>query len=105
MESISESVSLVSIILDGGLDLQGFSDWKELSFLTLLSLLGPFQYYTLGSHRLTAPSSVRLLFGEGLFVAAEEQLMATAIAFRANQLASSGHASLAPRDLSTRRNI
>lgn len=105
MESLSELGSLVSVILDGGLDLQGFSDWKSLSFLTLLSLLGPFQYCTLGSHRLTAPSSIRLLFGEGLFMAAKERLMATAIAFRANQLASGGHASLAPRDLSTRRNI
>jgi hypothetical protein len=105
MESLSELNSLVSIILDGGLDLQGFSDWKNLSFLTLLSLLGPYQYYALGFHRLTAPSQVAMLCGDGLFVAARERLLATAIAFRANQVPSSGHASLAPRDLSTRRNI
>ena len=105
MESLSELISLVSIILDGGLDLQGFSDWKNLSFLTLLSLLGPFQYYTLGFHRLTAPSPVVMVCGDGLFVAAKERLLATAIAFKANQVPSSGHASLAPRDLSTRRNF
>jgi hypothetical protein len=102
MESLSELISLVSIILDGGLDLQGFSDWKELSVLTLLSLLGPCQYYTLGFHRLTTPSPVGMLCGEGLFVAAKEP---TAIAFKANQVPSSGHVSLAPRDLSTRRNF
>jgi hypothetical protein len=105
MESLSELISLVSIILDGGLDLPGFSDWKNLSFLTLVSLLGPFQYYTLGFHRLTAPSPVGMLCGEGLFVAAKERLLATAIAFKANQVPSSGHVSLAPRDLSTRRNF
>ena len=103
MESLSELISLVSIILDGGLDLQRFSDWKSLSFLTLLSLLGPFQYYTLGFHRLIAPSPVEMVCGEGLFVAAQERLLATAIGFKANQVPSSGHASLAPRDLSARR--
>jgi hypothetical protein len=105
MESLSELISLVSIILDGGLDLPGFSDWKNLSFLTLLSLLGPFQYYTLGFHRLTAPRPVGMLCGEGLFVAAKKRLLATAIAFKANQVPSSGHVSLAPRDLSTHRNF
>lgn len=105
MESLSELISLVSVILDGGFDLQGFSDWKELSFLTLLSLLGPFQYCALGFHRLIAPNPVGMLCGEGLFEAAKERLLATAITFKANQVPSSGHASLAPRDLSARRNF
>ena len=104
-ESLSASISLVSIILGGGLDLLWFSDWMDLSFLTLLSLLGPFQYNTLGFHRLTAPSPVEMLCGEGLFVAAKKRLLATAITFKANQVPSSGHVSLAPRDLSTRRNF
>jgi hypothetical protein len=106
MESLNELIYLVSVILDGGFDLQGFSDWKELSFLTLLSLLlGPFQFYTLGLHRLIAPNPLGLLCGVGLFMAAEERLFATAIAFKANQVPSSGHTSLAPRDLSARRNF
>ena len=105
MESLSELISFVSIILDGGFNLQGFSDWKELSFLTLLILLGPFQYYTLGFHRLIAPNPLGLLCGEGLFVVAEEQLLATAMAFKANRVPSSGLTSLAPRDLSVRRNF
>jgi hypothetical protein len=105
MESLSELISLVSIILDGGFELQGISDWKGLSFLTLLSLLGPFQYYTPGFHRLIGPGPVRLLCGEGLFMAAKERLLATVMAFKANQLPSSGRMSLAPRDLSARRNF
>jgi hypothetical protein len=105
MESLSELISLVSIILDGAFDLQGFSEWKGLSFLTLLSLLWPFQYYTAGFHRLIAPRPVGLLFGEGLFMAAKERLLATAMAFKANQVPSSGHMSLSPRDLSARRNF
>jgi hypothetical protein len=104
MESPIELISLVSIIIDGGFDLLGLVVWKELSFLTLLSLLGLCQYYTLGFHRM-APNPRGLLCCEGPFVAAEEHLLATAIAFKANQLPSSGHLSLAPRDLSTRRNF
>jgi hypothetical protein len=102
MESLSELISLVSIILDGAFALQGFSDWKGLSFLTLLSLLGPFQYYTHGFHRLIAPGPVGLLCGEGLFMAAKERLFATAISFKANQVPSCSHVSLAPRGLSAR---
>jgi hypothetical protein len=105
MESFSELISLVSVILDGGFDLQGFSDWKQLSFLTLLSLLGPFQYYTLGFHRLTATSQVGMLCRDRFLMAVKEQLLATAIAFKANQVPSSGYTSLAPRDLSARRNF
>jgi hypothetical protein len=106
MESLSEFISLVSIILDGGFDLQGFSDWKALSFLTLLSLLGPFQYYTLGFHRLIAPNPLGLLCGEGLFVDAEDRLLATASAFRANRVPSgSSHTCVHPRDLSAHRNF
>jgi|SRR5271157_961126 len=106
METLNELVSFVSIILDGGFDIQGFSEWKELSFLTLLSLLGPFQYYTLGFHRLIAPIPLGILCGEGLFVAAEERPLATASAFKANRVRSgSGHTSVHPRDLSARRNF
>jgi hypothetical protein len=105
MESLSEFISLVPIILDGAFDLQGFSDWKELSFLTLLILLGPFQYYTLGCHRLTAPSAGGMLSSERLLMAVKEQLLATAISFKANLVPSTSHMSLAPRDLSARRNF
>jgi hypothetical protein len=105
MESLSELVSLASVILDGGFDPQGFADWKELSFLALLSLLGPFQYYTLGFHRLTATSQVGMLCRDRFLMAVKEQLLATAIAFKANQVPSTSHMSLAPRDLSARRNF
>ena len=105
MESLSELISLISIFLDGGFDLQGIPDWKGLSFVTLLSLFGPFQYYRLGFHSLPAPSTVGLLCGDGFFVAADERLLATAIALKATLVSSIDHTALAPRDLSARRNF
>jgi hypothetical protein len=105
MESLSEFISLVPIILDGGFDLLGFSDWEELSFLTLLILFGPFQYHTLGRHRLTAPNAGVMLSSERLLMAVKEQLLAAAIAFKANRVRSASHMPLAPRDLSARRNF
>ncbi|MGO9567408.1 MAG: hypothetical protein ACLP5H_07710 [Desulfomonilaceae bacterium] len=106
MESLSELISLVSIICGGEFDLQGFLYWKELSFLTLLSLFGPLNYCTLSFHRLTVPNAFGLLCGGGLHVAAKDRLLATATAFKANRVSyGSGRPFVFPRDLSARKNF
>ena len=75
MESLNELIGLAQVILDSGFDLQAFLTWRELSFLCLLGLVGPLHYYTKSFGRFTGQADERsLLAGEGLLVAAREEI-------------------------------
>ncbi len=105
MESLNDLIAVASVILDRGFDLQAFLSWKQTSFLALLTLLGPFHYYTLNFRRMAEPSQRGLLSGEGILVAAKELLQSEGSPFRTNRtVGKTGHAVLTPRTLSPRMN-
>ena len=74
MDSLNELISVASVILDKGFDLQAFLNWKKTSFKTLNAHLGPAHYYTLNFGRLTEPNERGLLAGGGILLAAKELL-------------------------------
>ncbi len=83
MESLNDLIMAAQSLLDGSFDIQAFLSWQALAFLALLSLLGPFHYYTQNFKRLTSEQTPRgLLAGEGLLVAAREQFLKTAESVR-----------------------
>jgi hypothetical protein len=105
MEPLNELIALASVILDRGFDLQAFLSWKQTSFLALLTLLGPFHFYTLNFRRMAEPSERGLLSGEGILVAANELLQSERSPFTTNHtVRKTGHAVVVPRDLSPRMN-
>jgi len=95
MESLNELIGLAQSILDAGFDLQAFLTWREFAFLCLLGLLGPVHYYTKSFVRFThRPDEHGLLAGEGLLVAAREEIKKAAGAAHHNAgvtLSSSPH--------------
>jgi len=79
MESLNDLIMAAQTILDSGFDIQAFLSWQTLAFLALLSLLGPFHYYTQNFKRLASEKTPRgLLAGEGVLVAAREQFLKAA---------------------------
>lgn len=79
MESLNELIMAAQVLLDGSFDVQAFLGWQTLAFLTLLSLLGPFHYYTQNFKKITSEKTPRgLLAGEGVLVAAREQFLKAA---------------------------
>ena len=75
IDSLIELISVAQRISDNGFDVNAFFTWKSLAFLTLLSLLGPFNYYTRRFCRFTGDSSRSgLMAGEGILVAVKEHL-------------------------------
>ena len=78
MESLTDLINAAQTLLDSGLDLQTFFDWRIVAFLSLLSLLGPMHYYTRTFSRLTREAKQPcLLAGKGVLVAAREEISGT----------------------------
>jgi len=75
MESLNDLINLAQTILASGFDSQAFLSWQVLAFTALAAVLGPTHYYTLNFKRLTsAKNALGLLAGEGILVAAKEQI-------------------------------
>ena len=76
MEYLNDLINAAQAILDAGFDVQSFLSWKEVALLTLLGLLGPLHYYTKTFKQSTAAQdSVSLLAGEGILMAAKEEML------------------------------
>jgi|WetSurSiteA1Bulk_404760.scaffolds.fasta_scaffold30865_1 hypothetical protein len=79
MESLNELINLAQFILDNGFDPQNFMTWKEAAFICLLGLLGPLHFYTRSFGRVTGRTDEKgLLAGEGLLIAAREEIVGAA---------------------------
>ncbi len=75
MESLNELINLAQNILSTGFDSQAFLNWQVLAFTALAGILGPTHYYTQNFKRLTSEKNpVGLLAGEGILVAAQEEM-------------------------------
>ncbi len=75
MESLDKLISAAEAMLHNGYNLLDFLNWQMMAFGALLTLLGPFNYYTRNFKRLTSEKSARgLLAGEGLLMAVREEL-------------------------------
>jgi hypothetical protein len=76
MESLNDLINLAQFILDNGFDPQTFLTWKEAAFICLLGLLGPLHFYTKSFGRVTGRTDEKgLLAGEGLLIAAREEIV------------------------------
>ena len=76
MEYLNDLISAAQAILDSGFDVQTFLGWKELAFLALSGLLGPSHYYAQTFKQVTAAQdSMSLLAGEGILMAAKEEML------------------------------
>ena len=67
MENLIDLINMGQALRDTGFDLDAFLAWRHISFLCLLRLLGPMNYYTrtfCSCTREAAPQS--LLAGEGI---------------------------------------
>ncbi|MEJ2716972.1 MAG: hypothetical protein P8182_07505 [Deltaproteobacteria bacterium] len=67
MDNLIDLINMGRVILDNGFDADTFLTWRHISFVCLLGLLGPLNYYTrtfCSFTRETAPQS--LLAGEGI---------------------------------------
>jgi hypothetical protein len=86
MDYLNELINLAQILLDRGFDVQDFLSWETAAFFSLLSLLGPFHYYTLNFKRLTSENNHRgLLAGQGILIAAREESLKAVGKLRANE--------------------
>ncbi|MGC8659482.1 MAG: hypothetical protein ACP5U1_10455 [Desulfomonilaceae bacterium] len=75
IDSLIELINMAQRISDSGFDTNAFISWKALAFVTLFSLLGPFNYYTRRFCHFTADSSRKgLMAGEGVLIAVKELL-------------------------------
>jgi hypothetical protein len=78
MDSLNDLINLAQFILDNGFDPQAFLTWKEAAFICLLGLLGPLHFYTRSFGRVTGRTDEKgLLAGEGLLIAAREEIVAS----------------------------
>jgi hypothetical protein len=76
MESLNELINLAQFILENGFDPQTFLTWKEAAFVCLLGLLGPLHFYTRSFGRVAGSADEKgLLAGEGLLIAAREEIV------------------------------
>jgi hypothetical protein len=79
MESFNELINLAQLIFDNGFNPQTFLTWKEAAFICLLGLLGPLHFYTRSFGRVTGRADEKgLLAGEGLLIAAREEIVGAA---------------------------
>ncbi len=75
MESLTDLINAAQTILDAGFDVQAFVSWKGLAFVSLLSILGPMNYYTIKFCRSTAEADPKsLLTAFGILTAVKEQI-------------------------------
>jgi hypothetical protein len=87
MDSLNDLINLAQFILDNGFDIQTFLTWKEAAFICLFGLLGPLHFYTRSFGQVTGRTDEKgLLAGEGLLIAAREEIVAGAT----NETAPSG---------------
>ncbi len=85
MEYLNSLINVAQAILDNRFDVQAFLSWRNIALLTLLSLLGPLHYYTQTFKQVTAEQdSQSLLAGEGVLMAAKEEMLKTASGFHNN---------------------
>ncbi|MBI5571251.1 MAG: hypothetical protein HY914_15010 [Desulfomonile tiedjei] len=76
MGSLTDLINSAQAILDSGFDLQTFLSWKTMALLSLLSVLGPFHYYTQHFRWIAAEQNARgLLAGEGILLAAQQEIL------------------------------
>ena len=86
MDYLNELITLAQTLLDRGFDVQAFLSWETAAFLALVSLLGPFHYYTLNFKQLTKENNpLGLLAGEGILIAAREELLKAVGKFQTNE--------------------
>ncbi len=79
MDSLNDLINIAQFILDNGFDPQAFLTWKEAAFICLLGLLGPLHFYTRSFGRVTGRTDEKgLLAGEGLLIAAREEIAGAA---------------------------
>jgi len=74
MDSLNDLIMMAASLLDGRFDIGQFLEWKKMAVVTLAGLLGPFHYYTLNFKRMAEASRIGVLAGEGMLMAAKEQL-------------------------------
>jgi hypothetical protein len=76
MEYLNDLINAAQSIREKGFDVQAFLGWKEVAFLALLGVLGPLHYYTRTFKQVTAAQdSLSLLAGEGILMAAKEEIL------------------------------
>lgn len=74
VDRINDLINLAQSLLDSGFDVQTFLNWETAAFLALVSLLGPFHFYTQNFKRLTSDNTpMGLLTGAGILMAAREE--------------------------------
>jgi hypothetical protein len=75
MESLNDLINLAQTLLVSGFDTDAFIHWQVLAFAALAGILGTNHYYTQNFKRLTSEkNSLGLLAGEGILVAAKEEI-------------------------------
>ena len=75
MDRLADLIKMAQGMLDGGFDPECFLTWKTLSFLCLMSLLGPLHFYTRKFGRVTRKmTSESVLAGEGILEAAKANI-------------------------------
>ncbi len=85
MEYLNDLINAAQAILDSGFDVQAFFNWKELALLALLGMLGPLHYYTQTFKQVTSDQdSLALLAGEGVLMAAKEEIRKTVNSLQSN---------------------
>ncbi|MGO9118736.1 MAG: hypothetical protein ACLQPD_14155 [Desulfomonilaceae bacterium] len=75
MESLNDLISMAQTLLVSGFDADAFLQWQILAFTALAGILGANHYYTQNFKRFTSEKkSLGLLAGEGILIAAKEEM-------------------------------
>ncbi len=80
MDILQSLINAAQMFLERGFSSDDFLVWQQLSFLTILGLLGPLHYYTKHFGQFTEkPSKRSLLTGEGILEAAKGEIVRGAV--------------------------
>jgi hypothetical protein len=75
METLQALINAAQVFLEKGFSADDYLVWQQLSFLTILALLGPLHFYTKHFGLFTeTPSRRSLLAGEGILEAAKGEI-------------------------------
>jgi len=75
MDVLQALINAAQMFVERGFSADDFLVWQQLSFLTILGLLGPLHYYTKQFGQFTEkPSTRSLLAGEGLLEATKGEI-------------------------------